>query len=406
MTGSLFMPVIIGVVIIIVAGAAFAIGWFLGGKKNEAQIAVLQTRLEEQKKTEEAMLNSFKAVSAEALNVNNQSFLELAKATLEKYQEGAKGDLEKRQQAIDSLVKPVKETLDKFENKIGEMEKERRGAYDGLREQVQILLGTTQNLSNALTSSSARGRWGELQLKKIVELAGMQNYADFVEQESVTTSDGRLRPDLIVKLPGGSNIVVDSKAPVSKYLEAVEIKDPTAKAAKLKEFSVQIKEHIRSLSAKSYWEQFKPTPDFVVMFIAGESYFSAALEADPALIEFAVKDKVVIATPTTLISLLKAIAYGWRSAAVEENAKHITELGKELYDRVFTMSENFYKVGNSLKSAVNHYNATLGSYETRVLVTARKFNELEVSDKVIEPAIEKIVDVLPKKTSKDKEELF
>ncbi|MGB2578838.1 DNA recombination protein RmuC [Elusimicrobium simillimum] len=386
------------ILVVAVAAVCGALGYVLADRKGAAKVAVLETKLEEQTKNEERVLTTFKAMSAEALNTNNKSFLELAKATLEKYQEGAKGDLEKRQQAINNMVEPVKETLGKFEVKLGEIEKERKGAYEGLREQVHMLMGTTQTLSNALTSSSARGRWGEIQLKKIVELAGMVNYADFTVQESVNTADGRLRPDLIVKLPGGSNIVVDSKAPVSKYIEAVEIKDPALRQAKFKEFAGQIKEHIKSLSSKSYWEQFSPTPDFVVLFIPGESYFAAALEAEPALIEQAVREKVIVATPTTLISLLKAVAYGWRNVAVEENAKAITALGKELYERLAVMTDHFYKVGGSLETAVKNYNNTLSSFESRVLVSARRFNELKVSDKEIAPSLEKSVSSIPKIT--------
>jgi len=382
--------------IIIVAASAvfFALGWLLAGRGNAALRAKLEANEAGQKNAE----NAFKALSAEALNSNNRNFLELAKTTLEKYQDAAKNDLEKRQTAINNIVEPVKETLSKFENKISEMEKERRGAYEGLREQVHVLLGTTQTLSNALTSHSVRGRWGELQLKKIVELSGMIDYVDFNTQESVSTSEGRLRPDMIVRLPGGSNIVVDSKAPVSKYIEAVELTDAAARAAKFKEFAGQIKDHVKNLSAKSYWEQFSPAPDFVVLFIPGESYFAAALEAEPALIETAVREKVIVATPTTLISLLKAVAYGWRNVAVEENAKQITALGKELYERIAVMTEHFYKVGGSLESAVKNYNNVLNSYDSRVLVSARRFNELKVSDKEIEPALEHAVDVLPKKT--------
>lgn len=378
------MNIYLALLLIVVAGAAcFFIGKIFGKKEAES--------------AGDNMLNAFKAMSAEALNINNKSFLDLAVSTLEKYQAVAKGDLDKRQEAINGLVAPVKETLSKFESKINEIEKERKGAYEGLHSQVSVLLGQTQTLSNALTSSSARGRWGELQLKKIVELAGMVNHCDFVEQESVLTEDKRLRPDMIVRLPGGSNIIVDAKAPVTKFLEAIEIKDGAKREIKMKEFAGQIREHIKTLSSKAYWEQFKPTPDFVVLFIPGEAYFASALEADPALIEDGVKEKVIIATPTTLISLLKAAAYGWRNTAVEENAKEIETLGRELYERVAVMSEHFAKVGNSLESAVGHYNKTVASYETRVLVSARKFKELKVSDKPLPQITDSGVEIAVKK---------
>ncbi|MDR1160354.1 MAG: DNA recombination protein RmuC [Syntrophomonadaceae bacterium] len=343
--------------------------------------------------------NVFKAVSSEALSSNNKSFLELAKSTLEKYQQNATNDLETRQKAIDNMVLPVKDILNKFEVKIGDLEKERQGAYEGLTSQVAGLMRQTQTLSNALSSSSVRGRWGELQLKKIVELAGMLNYCDFVEQATISIpgEDKKLRPDMIIRLPGGSNIVVDSKAPVSKFIEAVEINDAPQRQQKMKEFAAQIRSHIKTLSSKDYWKQLKATPDFVVLFMPGEAYFSAALEADPALIEDGVQEKVIIATPTTLISLLKAAAYGWRSRAVEQNALDIKKLGIELYDRIFTMTEHFCKLGNSLGGAVEYYNKTISSYESRVLVSARRFKELEVSDKELPNLPEKTIENTTKK---------
>lgn len=335
--------------------------------------------------------NVFKAVSSEALSSNNRSFLELAKSTLEKYQQSAKNDLETRQKAIDNMVLPVKDILNKFEVKIGDLEKERRGAYEGLSTQVTGLMRQTQTLSNAMSSSSVRGRWGELQLKKIVELAGMLNHCDFTEQKTIVGEDGKLRPDMIIRLPG-SNIVVDAKAPVSKFIEAVEINDAPKRQEKMKEFALQIRSHIKTLSSRDYWKQLESTPDFVVLFMPGEAYFAAALEVDPALIEDGVQEKVIIATPTTLISLLKAAAYGWRSRAVEQNAADIKKLAIELYDRIFTMTEHFCKLGNCLGSAVENYNKTIASYETRVLVSARRFKELEVSDKELSNVSEKSIE--------------
>ncbi len=336
--------------------------------------------------TRRQLANEFNALSSEALRKNNQSFLDLAKETLGTFQESARGDLEKRQQAISEVVGPVKESLAKVDAQIHEIEKNRVGAYESLQAQVKSLIETQQqlrsetgNLVKALRAPNVRGRWGEVQLRRVVEMAGMVDHCDFYEQQTVTDDEGgALRPDLLVRLPGEKTIVVDAKAPVSAYLDALEAPDDATRAEQLARHALQVRAHIEALSRKAYWEQFNPTPEFVVLFLPGEMFFSAALERDPALIEFGAEKRVILATPTTLIALLKAIFFGWRQQKLAKNAEEISNLGRALYSRLSTMGGYIEKLGKSLGRSVECYNQAVASLETRVMVTARGFKQLDV----------------------------
>jgi DNA recombination protein RmuC len=381
---------------LIVLGAAALgaglLGWLIARLQSQRRIGALEVTLELERESATQRLTemerAFAALSGEALRSNNQTFLQLAEETLKRYQGQAKNELQQREKAVENLVKPIKDALEQTRRQIEEVERERREAYGSLHKHLetlaetqQLLHGETRNLVQALRRPEVRGQWGELTLRRLVELAGMVEHCDFVEQEHTRTEAGAVRPDMIIRMPGGREVVVDVKTPLDAYLSAVQAGNDEERTRHLQHHTRKVRERVRELAGKAYWTQFKQAPDFVVLFIPGDQFLNAALDLDRALLEDALQQKVILATPTSLVALLRAIAYGWRQESLAANAEHIREVGEALYGRLAVFADHLAKLGRSLDSSVNSFNRAVGSFDANVMPAARKFTEMGLSAK-------------------------
>lgn len=360
-------------------------------RETEHELVRLRAELDHARQGQSKLADEFERLSGEALRRNNEQFLQLAGERFTSTEQRSVAELEQRKQAVEALVKPLTEQLGKVEAQLTAVERTRGEAYAELREQVKTMRHTseqlrveTSQLVSALRAPQVRGRWGEMQLRRVVESAGMVEHCDFDEQESIRTDEGTLRPDLVVRMAGGKNIVVDAKVPVVGWLEAMEAREDDKRDARLKAHVRHVRDHIDELAVKKYWEYLDPTPEFVVMFVPAEVFLNAALEQDPALLEYAFERNVVVATPQTLIALLRTVAYTWRQEALARNAQDVLRLGRDLHGRLSTLGGHVNRLGSALTSAVKHFNSTVSSLESRVLVTARRFADLKVSDDEIE----------------------
>ena len=365
---------------VIVLGAGLAIGYAMAATRYAAYKAKAEAGGD--------LENAFKALASDALKGNNQAFLDLATQNLGRFQSEAKGELDKKQQAFAELIKPINEALKKTEEQIREIEKDRKQSFGSITAQLQLmsqgqqqLEAETRNLVNALRRPEVRGRWGELTLKRLAELAGMVDRCDFIEQLHTGTEEGALRPDMVVRLPDNRELVVDAKTSLDSYIAAIEAGDAQARDAHLASHARKVRERIKELAGKRYWDQFKQSPDFVILFIPGDQFLSAALDREPGLLEEALRQKVMLATPTSFVALLKAVAYGWRQVALAENAERIREHAEVLHQRIATFAEHMGKVGGALENSVQHFNNAVGSLERQVLPAARRFTELGVQSK-------------------------
>jgi DNA recombination protein RmuC len=381
------------------------LGWLIGHSRGQRDITRLReanvrlntllgyerTACEEKARTLDEVRAqfeaTFKSLAGDVLKSNSSEFLKLAETSFKVLHTQASGDLEQREKAVENLVKPIRESLEKTDQHIRTIEKERQEAFGSLSQHLELmantqqqLQGETRNLVKALSRPEIRGQWGELTLKRLAELAGMVEHCDFDQQQSVDSDEGKQRPDMVVRMPGGREIIVDAKAPMDGYLAAVEASEDGERVQEIRRHARNVRDRVRELSGKRYWKQFPKSPDFVVLFIPGDQFLSAALEIDPRLLEDAMADRIVLATPSSLVALLRAVAYGWRQESLAENAEQIRIVGEELYERLSTFADHLGKLGISLNRSVESYNKAVGSFDSRVLPGARKFKDMGIQE--------------------------
>ncbi len=400
---------------LLVSALAALVGWLLGSNRGQQDVAQLleenarlETLLESQHETMREKARTlaelrrhfeatFKSLAGDALRSNSSEFLKLAETNFKNLHLEASGALEQREQAVENMVKPIREALEKTDEQVRRMEKERQHAFGSLNQHLRFmaqaqeqLRGETRNLVKALRRPEVRGQWGELTLRRLAELAGMVEHCDFEQQQSVDTGEGKQRPDMVVTMPGEREIIVDAKAPMDAYLGAVEAADEAESKREIQRHARNLRDRVRELASKGYWKHRRESLDFVVLFVPGDQFLSAALEADPSLLEDALIDKVVLATPSSLVALLRAIAYGWRQEALAKNAEQIRRIGEELYERMSVFAGHLDRVGNSLNRSVESYNKAVGSFDSRVLASVRKFSDMGIQAKKDIPELEPI----------------
>jgi DNA recombination protein RmuC len=375
---------------VVVFAAGVGLGALLAWTLARGRAAALQARLDAALQAQDSQQASFKALAADVLQANSRQFFDQARQLMESLTKQAEGTLQQRQQAIEHLVQPLQQSLGSLQREVSTLEGRRQEAFTNLERELGRLQQETGNLTTALRRPQGRGRWGEITLRRVVEAAGMSKHCDFTEQSYLQGEDGRYRPDMLIHLPGERRIVVDSKTPLDAYLEAVEAVEEGRRNDALRRHAAQVRQQMQQLSSKDYWSRLDSSPEFVVLFLPGESFFAAALEQDRTLIEDGIAQRVILATPTTLIALLKSVAYAWRQEQLAENSRQISELGKEMYDRVATLTEHLRDMGAALNRAVASYNKAVGSFESRAIVTARKFKDLgaTVADDI--PPLDKV----------------